>query len=157
MRIYTSYFYQVRNFTSDMVPLSTAVSDPRWYHAFLGKDHQFVDKRGVLNGLRFEIFKPGKSCNNLCMGPNKCEYEPADCKFLQKYAEQLDVISIKGIIRTLKNMEPKLISNLCPDAKEITYVFLVHEAPCNPCSERSVIQAWFRKNGYDVQEWSKNI
>lgn len=155
MKIYTSYFYQVRYFSPDMVPLSTALSDPKWYHAYLGKNHQFKDKNGVLNGLRFEAFKPGKSCSHLCTGPEKCNQDPSNCKFLKKYRDQLDQISIKNVIRTFKSIEPGLIKDLCPDAKEITFVFLVHEAPCNPCSERIVIQEWFRKNGYDVQEWHK--
>lgn len=155
MKIYTSYFYQVRNFTPDMVPVSTALSDPSWYHAFQGKSHVFKDARGVLNGLRFEIFKPGNTCSNLCRGHAVCDDSPKNCKFLKKYAEQLNSISIKTVIRILKKMEPDMIKDLCPDAKELTFVFLVHEAPSNPCSERIVIQEWFRKNGYDVQEWKK--
>lgn len=32
MKILTSYFYQIRNFKPYQIPLSTAISDPAWYH-----------------------------------------------------------------------------------------------------------------------------
>lgn len=34
MKIYTSYFYQIRNFKQNMIPISTCLSDPGaiYYH-----------------------------------------------------------------------------------------------------------------------------
>ena len=32
MKIRISYFYQVRNFKPNMIPMSTAISDPAWFH-----------------------------------------------------------------------------------------------------------------------------
>ncbi len=68
MKLYTSYFYQVRFFRPNMVPLSTAIWDPKWYHD--GKDHAytFIDKNGVINGIRCEALHPGTSCSGLCHG-----------------------------------------------------------------------------------------
>ena len=34
MRILVSYFYHVRHFKPYMIPFSTAVWDPAWYHNF---------------------------------------------------------------------------------------------------------------------------
>ena len=39
--------------------------------------------------------------------------------------------------------------------EEPEIVFLFHEAPDNPCSERWVVQQWFRANGYEISEWRK--
>ena len=36
----TSYFYQIRFFRPDMIPLSTARFDPSWYHR--NKGHNFT-------------------------------------------------------------------------------------------------------------------
>ena len=52
MEIRTSYFYQIRNFKKNMLPVSTAIYDPKWYHHNLGYNNIFEDKRGILNGLR---------------------------------------------------------------------------------------------------------
>ena len=75
MLIRTSYFYQIRNFTRNMIPISTAVWDPAWYHNFT-KDysHLFYDSRNILNGLRLEkineeiilVLIVYETPNNLC-------------------------------------------------------------------------------------------
>ena len=48
MRILVSYFYHVRHFKPYMIPFSTAVWDPAWYHNF-NKCHNYtyLDKNGV--------------------------------------------------------------------------------------------------------------
>lgn len=63
MKIRTSYFYQIRNFTRNMIPISTAVWDPTWYHNFTNDyNYIFKDKRNILNGLRLEsIIEQGKN------------------------------------------------------------------------------------------------
>ena len=43
----TSYFYQIRNFKPNMIPLSTALWDPKWFHKNKGHSFQFKDKNGV--------------------------------------------------------------------------------------------------------------
>ena len=52
MKIRTSYFYQIRNFKKNMIPVSTAMSDPLWYRPEQGQEY-FFDKRGIVNGLRY--------------------------------------------------------------------------------------------------------
>ena len=45
MQIMTSYFYQVRFMKPNMIPLSTALSDPQWFHkGTYDKTIQFKDK-----------------------------------------------------------------------------------------------------------------
>ena len=63
MKFYTSYFYQIRNFTPNMIPLSTACGDPLWFHKGMDNGYTFFDKNGVINGLRAEMLHPDNSCS----------------------------------------------------------------------------------------------
>lgn len=156
MRIYISYFYQIRFFKRYMIPLSTAVWDPKWYHAFRGNGNIFKDKNGVYNGLRIEQFMPGKGCNNLCHGSENCEsHDPTSCDFLKKYREQLDQLDFSTILNGLIEYSNS-IKQIEGFPEDPVIVLIVHEAPHNPCSERRVIQEWFRDNGYILPEWTKS-
>ena len=90
MKIYISYFYQLRFFPRNAIPLSTAVYDPAWFHdGTRDQKHKFKDKRGVINGLRAEPFMPGAACEGLCHGPEYCDlklndaetFSPIKCSF----------------------------------------------------------------------------
>ena len=39
------------------------------------------------------------------------------------------------------------------EVKDVNFAFLVYETPANPCSERIVIQQWFREHGMSIEEW----
>ena len=58
MKLAISYFYKIRFFQPWMIPISTAAWDPKYYHDNKGKDYLFVDKRGVINGYRYEALAP---------------------------------------------------------------------------------------------------
>ena len=46
MKLAISYFYQIRNFKPNMIPVSTARWDPKWYHDGKGAEYNFIDKNG---------------------------------------------------------------------------------------------------------------
>lgn len=138
MRLFTSYFYQVRFFKPWQIPLSTALGDPAWFHEFKGKDHVFIDKNGVLNGSRSIKLQPGRSCHGLCSG-KPCAYSPESCAFLREYKKQIFSINRESYIAKLYLFLEKLRSVL-DFSNEPEIVFIVHEAPTNPCSERVVLQ-----------------
>ena len=156
MQIMTSYFYQIRFFTPNMIPLSTAVWDPRWYHQNTGdQKYQWKDKNGVWNGLRAEPFAPGPLCDNLCRGPEYCDGgDPMKCAFLRTYRTQLDQLDFKDIIKRIYTIG-KAVQEREGFEEEPIVVLIVHEATSNPCSERRVIQEWFRDNGYPIKEFVK--
>ena len=54
MKLAISYFYQIRNFPKNYIPMSTCLSDPAWYHNNQGENYIYKDKRGILNGLRLQ-------------------------------------------------------------------------------------------------------
>ena len=156
MKIYISYFYQIRFFEPNMIPISTCLSDPRWYHNFTGdKQVQFYDKRGVINGVRADVFKPGPWCDGLCRGPEYCEtHDPEHCDFLMWYRRQLDQLDFASIMQRFENLGKKF-QEKHPNFQDVIPVLIVYETPKNPCSERRVIVEWFKDNGYELEEWHK--
>ncbi len=155
MYIMTSYFYQIRFFTRNMIPLSTAVWDPKWFHQNKSQKYQWKDKNGVWNGLRAEEFAPGPLCDNLCRGPECCDTgQPQTCPFLKAYRKQLDLLDFKDIIKRIYKIG-KAVQEAEGFKEEPIVVLIVHEAIDNPCSERRIIQEWFRDNGYPIQEFRK--
>lgn len=148
MQIYTSYFYQIRNFTPNMIPISTAVWDPKWFHDFKDANYIFKDKNGVYNGIRCPILAPGSACEGLCQGVENCEGKntPDKCKFLQQYKQQLDKIDYKQFMQDLEELVKKI------DIDNPIVVFIVYETPKNPCSERQTIIDWFNIHGNPVKE-----
>lgn len=154
MRIYTSYFYQIRFFTPNVIPLSTAVWDPKWYHNHQDQGHIYKDKRGVLNGIRYAPLAPGQECSGDCHGRDNCQYDPNSCVFLKHYRDQLDKIDFQQMLRDLKSLADSSAQafNLKGD---VSICLIVHEAPSNPCSERFVIQQWFKDNNFPIAEWSR--
>lgn len=146
MRLYTSYFAQLRKFPPNLVGLSTAVWNPRWRP--MGKD-----ARGVIC-VDCPPFKPGHSCSGLCNG--KCNPKhPDDCEFLKAYKAQLDKLNVHSIQESLG----KLATQIAQDEKlqDIDFAFLVYETPTNPCSERIAIQQYFKEHGIKCEEWNPDI
>ena len=153
MRIYTSYFYQIRFFPPNLVPLSTAIFDPKWFHENLPQSHQFKDKRGVLNGLRIEPFVPGPECHNLCRGSEGCYENPESCRFLLTYLAQLNKLDFSSIMERFESLAAAISSK--EKLEDVSFALIVHEAPSKNCSERVMIQRWFAEHGYPITEWSK--
>lgn len=146
MKLYTSYWAQVRQFPTNLVGLSTTIWNPKWRP--LGKD-----KRGVIC-IDCPPFKPGRECDGLCNG--KCEPKhPSDCLFLKNYKAQLDRINLI----TIQNSLGHLASQICADEhlSDVDFAFLFYETPTNPCSERVMVQQWFKEHGIQIEEWHPNI
>lgn len=153
MKIMISYFYQIRFFKPNMIPLSTAKWDPKWFHQNKNQNFQFKDKNGVWNGLRAEPFAPGPICEGMCNGPEYCNNKSGDCTFLNTYLMQLHSLNFKDILQRIEN-----ISNAVKEKEgfkeEPIAILIVHEATSNPCSERMPIIKWFKENGYELEEFS---
>lgn len=157
MKLAVSYFYQIRNFKKNMIPVSTAMWDPKWFHENQGPDHIFFDNRGIINGIRILPFVPGPKCNNLCRGIENCETkDPKTCPFLKAYREQLEELDIKKFIDDTIELVEKYKETTEFDG-EPTVVFIVYEAPNNPCSERWVLLDFFKDKGIECQELSYPI
>ncbi len=152
MKLYTSYFAQLRKFPTNLVGLSTAIWNPKWRP--MGKD-----ARGVIC-VDCPPFKPGKQCEGLCQGPQICnemhpDRTPENCPFLKEYKAQLDKINIISIQNSLGTLATRIAKD--EGLKDIDFAFLVYETPTNPCSERIAIQQYFKEHGIECKEWQPNI
>lgn len=142
MKLYTSYFAQLRNFPQNLVGLSTAHWNPKWLQPNR-------DKNGAL-WLDIPPLKPGPQCDGLCAG-NCAVKKPQECQFLKVYREQLNQLDFNVFITKLEHLAKQIQEG--ENLSEVNFAFLVYETPQNPCSERHVIQEWFNDNGVQLEEF----
>ena len=142
MKIYTSYFYQIRNFKQNMIPISTALSDPEWFKTPIGKEY-YIDKRGIICGLRYEPLIVQKYGTHYCPCEEK-EILKGDCPTMQEYRQLLETIDFDKMIKAFEFCLNKLHKD--------TIVLIVYEAPNNLCSERIALQEYFCSRGYECKE-----
>ena len=133
IKIYTSYFYKIRYFTPNIIPVSTCLSDPEWYRPPEGKEF-YIDKRGVVCGLRYEPLIVQREGTHIC----PCEERDAApaCPTMIEYEHLL--YSLVDKERTLKAFE-----YCCNKFNADTIALIVYEAPKNLCSERFALQKFF--------------
>lgn len=151
MNIAISYFYHVRNLKPNQIPVSTAKFDPKWFHSGRDNDYLYLDKNGVINGLRIEELAPGKCCDGLCKGRESCEDYPSSCDFLAAYKAQLAALNY-GVVAAYLEEIAQTAKEAFHFTEEPEIVLMVYEAVGNPCSERVSIQEWFAKHGVTVSE-----
>jgi hypothetical protein len=153
MKIRTSYFYQIRNFNRNMIPMSTAVWDPSWFHANQGPNHIFYDARKILNGTRLNpIINAGIKCGE--QEPHPCPCEEKDyfrCSFLRNYRKNLEEIDFDKMIADLQAFA-QTYQEKHQIEEEIIIVLIVYEAPGNMCSERAPLQEYFTAHGWECKE-----
>jgi len=146
--IYISYFYKIRFFEKNMIPFSTATFNPKWY-----REHGcFLDKNGVVNGLRILDLIPNSSCqeHGVVCNTVECKHD-ANCEFLRRYYEQLKNIDFNSLIAKLYKFVDELSMHLNIDNPKI--VLIVYEPPYKTCSERIMLIKWFKENGYELREF----
>ena len=142
INIVTSYFYQIRNFTPNIIPVSTCLSDPIWYRPPEDREY-YIDKRGIINGLRYTpiIVQGGGACP--CI-----ERDPSHCPAAAPYREALAAVDFDKMTRAFEYCLNKFNAD--------TIALMVYEAPTNPCSERGALQELFRQHGYECKEWNND-
>ena len=140
MKIATSYFYQIRHFKEWMIPVSTALSDPDWYRPESGVEY-FYDKRGVVNGLRYEPLIVQREGSHMC--PCEDRSQAPYCPTMLEYEQLLNSLVDKE--RTLKAFEycANKFQREMGFKPEPIIVLIVYEVPTNPCSERWALQRYF--------------
>lgn len=140
MQIYTSYFYMIRFFKPNMIPISTCISDPIWFKPPNNQEY-FLDKNYVVNGLRYEPLIVQRE------GTHSCPCETPDlapaCPTMIEYERLL--YSLVNKEKTLKAFEYccnkfKKELNL---KEEPIICLMVYEPPAKLCSERWALQKFF--------------
>ena len=133
-----------------MIPISTAVWDPKWFHNFQGHEIIFKDKNNVLNGIRYPDLSPANIAP-CCPCENK---DPTTCQFIKDYAEYLDTLDFDKVYSDLTFIGNKGKEILKFD-EEPEICLMVYEKPDNPCSERKSLIEYFNKHGIPITEWNK--
>ena len=156
MRISITTFYNVRFLKPSQIPISTAVWDPKWYHDNQRSNYWFVDKRGVINGLREPRLSPFSldseaMCKNVCPHKNSLP----ECPFRVKYSEYLDTVDFDSLLSDFRKVQAKA-SMILQLAESPEIVLLVYEKPDNACSERDALRNYFGKNGFELPELEFN-
>lgn len=154
MKIYTSYFYQIRNFPPNLIPLSTAIWPPKW---FVHDGHAWKDRRSVINGIEAKMFAPQPN-NDWCLhcsAEKRASYDGDFCPFKIKYYYQLQQLDFCSVWQRFIALANKIKSKEGYD--DVDFALMLHEAPGNTCSERPMIQRWFRENGNPIWEWGYDI
>jgi hypothetical protein len=152
MQIATSYFYQIRNFTPNLIPVSTCISDPAWYKPPEDKEY-YIDKRGIVCGLRYKPLIVQLEGTHTCPCENR--EQGHECPTMKEYSELLNTLVNKE--KTLKAFEycANKFQKELGFKEEPIIVLMVYEAPNNPCSERAALQKFF--NCDELEYPIKNI
>ena len=150
MKIFITYFYNIRFFKPNTIPISTAVWDPKWFHNFQGHEIIFKDKNNVVNGIRYPDLSPANIAP-CCRCENK---DPTTCQFIKDYAEYLDTLDFDKVYSDLTFIGNKGKEILKFD-EEPEICLMVYEKPDNPCSERKSLIEYFNKHGIPITEWNK--
>lgn len=152
MQIATSYFYQIRNFKKNMIPVSTCLSDPKWYKPPKGQEY-YIDKRGIVCGLRYEPLIVQRYCTYECYEKvNICSIardEKYACALMAEYRKLLDTVDFNRIIKAFNYCANKFNNNF---NEESIIVLIVYENESNPCSERKALQDYFISHGVNCKE-----
>lgn len=159
MRVYISYFYQIRNFNKYIIPLSTAMFDPKWYHSDGSVYNLFWDKNGVINGLRcyqfiFDKDKYAGWCSDTCEWRGK-----ETCPYLNAYRKMLNMIEWSDLMNFFTSAIT-YVANHNKDTDNIDkydICLIVYETPSSECSERKELVKWFKEHDVDLVEWSKDV
>ena len=141
---YISYFYKLRFLPPDIIPISTAISDPSWFKPKF-------DKRGVLYGINLPEFHHPKAygCGCPCINKN-----PEQCEFLKTYREHLRTLNKNEEMEKFKSIAESLKSSNIPVRG---FCLLVYETPDNPCSERKPLQELWQSWGLNLPEYKENL
>lgn len=145
MKYLISYFYNLRYLTPDIIPISTALSDPLWFRPKNGEP--WLDKRGVLCGINFPEFHHPSAYN--CGCPCK-EKKPSECNFLSTYRSHLMSLSKNHEIRKFESLKEFLENN---GMVVNGFCLMVYEKPDNPCSERMPLVELWKSWGLDLIEF----
>ena len=156
MKVMISYFNNIRNFTPNMIPFSTAMWDPKWYRQ---NGDTYIDKRGVINGFKaselvfnfsnwLKLENKDKDCVScIAKEGNKVDRTNVEnfCPFMRCYLAQLRRdVNFKAFFSKL--------NAICHFVVDAIPVLIVHEKPDRLCCERYVLKQWFKENGVELEE-----
>ena len=106
-----------------------------------------------MNGLRAPVFAPSDATEAFSCAPN-CGKDPTKCMFMKMYEIQLAKLDYNDIMKRTEDLCER-VRAATDFAGDPIAVFIVHEAPDNPCSERAAIQKFFQCEELDLKSIQK--
>lgn len=162
MKYMISYFYQIRNFTPNMLPISTAMYPPKWFVKEGTK--YWMDNNNVVNGASIDEFIFPKHLFNeeiddVDKCSNDCGFYPVSedpykwCPFMKIYYNRLHSQNLIDILTRYEHFVEHMFNKILNIGVD-TIVFIVHEPPERYCGERPVLKRYFEENGIELEEFN---
>lgn len=137
MKYYISYFARLKDFTSNMLPISTAAFEQKWFRDKVEHLPELTPPMSIAATLEAK----GEMCRKNCP-------LHAPCGFMDLYKKYLDTLDFNNILLKLE-----LLTLKHPSVD--TIVLMVYEKYDVPCAERPCLQTWFKEHGIELKEWNK--
>ena len=138
MKYCISYFGQLKNFPTNLFPVSTVKWEQEWFKGTMPCINELVLPDGIFEGL----IETNEMCRKNCP-------LATPCKFMKRYREYSDTIDFDKLLVKLEL--------LTLDKPVDTIVLMVYEKEDVLCAERPVLQDWFAAHGVELKEWVKPI
>ncbi len=137
MKYYISYFARLKDFTTNMMPVSTAVFEQSWFRDKV----EHIPELQPPSSIVVELEAKGEMCRK------NCPFH-APCAFMDLYKQYLNSLDFNKVLTKLE-----LLTLKYPAVD--TIVLMVYEKYDVPCAERPCLQAWFAEHGIELKEWNK--
>ena len=139
MKYYISYFGQMRNFPSNLLPVSTVMWEQAWFAGTVEKLEELIVPQSVVSSLEAHHTMCQKNCPLSLSLP---------CGFMAAYLDYLRKLDFDQVL-----MKLNLMTLRHPHVDSIA--LMVYEKPSCKCAERPCLQQWFKENGIELVEWEK--
>jgi hypothetical protein len=150
VNICTAYFSQIKYFYNNDIPISVMNFDPRWYHnGMMTQEEQFIDSRGIYNGLRCDPLIPSEDWLYTCMSPKWCKETPQTCQFCKLYYNQLSALNFNELMFRFSNLAENM-KQLLMLQRHPRICLMFSESQYRPCGQKYIIEKWFHENGKEI-------
>ena len=168
----TSYFYNIRFFKRNYLPISICIWDPKWYKQPIKQFNNIIGM--TYNALIPRKYDSESDCEH-CIEVNKEDFDNGKflgdihCNYLENYRKQLSIYNVERTLQDIcekadnhYNFDNFIINNNnnsnnnYDNNNEIHLIFIGYEIPERICTERYILAEWIEKNSeYKVNELSK--
>ena len=139
MKYYISYFGQMRNFPSNLLPVSTVMWEQAWFAGTVEKLEELIVPQSVVSSLEAHHTMCQKNCPLSASLP---------CGFMAAYLNYLRTLDFNQVLMKLNLMTLR-------HQHVDSIALMVYEKPSCKCAERPCLQQWFKENGIELVEWEK--
>lgn len=140
MKYYISYFGQMRNLPSNVLPISTVMREQPWFAGTVKRVEELVVPQVIISRLEAKHTMCQKNCALSLSLP---------CNFMIEYLNYLRTLNFNQILSKINMMASK-------NPRVDSIVLMVYEKSSCKCAERPCLQQWFKENGIELKERIKS-